>query len=131
MTPRQLRYFLEVAQAGSITAAAHALHIAQPALSQQIQKLEDELGTQIFERRTNDVTMTPAGERIVSQAQRVLDEAGEKLKQVVGDVGILDRLAAGRVLEAPGTGGRVAREIGNPLADDGCRHVALRACVSS
>ena len=51
--------------------------LRQPAdLVGRDQKLEDELGTQIFERRTNDVTMTPAGERIVGQAQRTLDEAG-------------------------------------------------------
>jgi LysR family hydrogen peroxide-inducible transcriptional activator len=49
--------------------------VSQPALSVAIQKLEEELGTLVFERGKNEVTVTPGGERIVEQAQRVLEES--------------------------------------------------------
>jgi LysR family hydrogen peroxide-inducible transcriptional activator len=77
MTLTELKYIVAVARAKHFGHAAEACFVAQPTLSVAIKKLEDELGTQIFERRTNDVTMTPAGERIVNQAQRVLDEAAQ------------------------------------------------------
>ncbi|MEP6608210.1 MAG: LysR substrate-binding domain-containing protein [Burkholderiaceae bacterium] len=81
MTLTELRYVVAVARARHFGRAAEACFVSQPTLSVAIKKLEDELGTQIFERRTNDVTMTPAGERIVSQAQRTLDEAG-RIKEI-------------------------------------------------
>ena len=77
MTLTELKYIVAVARERHFGRAAEACFVSQPTLSVAIKKLEDELGTQIFERRTNDVTMTPAGERIVNQAQRVLDEAAQ------------------------------------------------------
>ena len=76
MTLTELRYVVAVARERHFGRAADACFVSQPTLSVAIKKLEDELGTRIFERRTNEVTMTPAGERIVGQAQRTLDEAG-------------------------------------------------------
>ena len=76
MTLTELRYVVAVARERHFGRAAEACFVSQPTLSVAIKKLEDELGTQIFERRTNDVTMTAAGELIVGQAQRTLDEAG-------------------------------------------------------
>ncbi|MGH6611753.1 MAG: LysR substrate-binding domain-containing protein [Burkholderiaceae bacterium] len=81
MTLTELRYVVAVARERHFGRAAEACFVSQPTLSVAIKKLEDELGTQIFERRTNDVTMTAAGERIVNQAQRTLDEAG-RIKEI-------------------------------------------------
>lgn len=75
MTLTELRYIVGVAQERHFGRASARCFITQPALSLAIQKLEDELGTAIFERRKNDVTLTPVGEKIVAQAQRVLEEA--------------------------------------------------------
>jgi LysR family transcriptional regulator, hydrogen peroxide-inducible genes activator len=81
MTLTELKYIVAVARERHFGRAAEACFVSQPTLSVAIKKLEEELGTQIFERRTNEVTTTPAGERIVSQAQRVLDEAG-RIKEI-------------------------------------------------
>lgn len=76
MTLTELKYIVAVARERHFGRAAEACFVSQPTLSVAIKKLEDELGTQIFERRTNEITVTPAGARIVGQAQKVLDEAG-------------------------------------------------------
>ena len=76
MTLTELKYIVAVARERHFGRAADACFVSQPTLSVAIKKLEEELGTQIFERRTSEVTVTPAGERIVGQAQKVLDEAG-------------------------------------------------------
>ncbi len=75
MTLNELKYLVAVAQERNFGRAAAKCFISQPALSVAIQKLEEELGTQVFERGKNEVTITPVGERIVEQAQRVLEEA--------------------------------------------------------
>lgn len=75
MTLNELRYLVAVAQERNFGRAAQKCFVSQPALSVAIQKLEDELGTQIFERGKSEITVTPVGERIVEQAQRVLEEA--------------------------------------------------------
>lgn len=72
MTPRQLRYFVEIAQAGSITAAAHALHIAQPALSQHIAAMEEEFGVALLERGARGVKLTAEGRRLLDRAASIL-----------------------------------------------------------
>jgi len=69
-----LRYLVAVANERSFGRAALRCHVTQPALSVAIQKLEDELGTRLFERGKSEVTVTPVGERIVEQAQKVLEE---------------------------------------------------------
>lgn len=74
MTLTELRYIVAVAQERHFGRAAERCLITQPALSLAIQKLEDELGVQIFERKRNDLVVTPLGEKIVQQAQRVLEE---------------------------------------------------------
>ncbi|HYT97970.1 MAG TPA: hydrogen peroxide-inducible genes activator [Casimicrobiaceae bacterium] len=75
MTLNELRYIVAVAQERSFGRAAAKCFVSQPALSVAIQKLEDELGAPLFERGKNEVTITPVGERIVEQAQKVLEEA--------------------------------------------------------
>jgi LysR family hydrogen peroxide-inducible transcriptional activator len=75
MTFNELRYLVAIAQERSFGRAAQRCFVSQPALSVAIQKLEEELGAQLFERGKTEVTVTPVGERIVEQAQKVLEEA--------------------------------------------------------
>jgi LysR family hydrogen peroxide-inducible transcriptional activator len=75
MTLNELRYIVAVAQERSFGRAAQRSFVSQPALSVAIAKLEDELGIQLFERGKAEITITPVGERIVEQAQRVLEES--------------------------------------------------------
>ena len=81
MTFSELRYIVAVAQELNFRRAAEKSFISQPALSLAIQKLEDELGVQIFERGKNEVSVTPLGMKIVEQSQRVLEEA-EKIREM-------------------------------------------------
>src|SRR5674476_1572942 len=76
MTLNELRYVVAVARELNFRRAAEKSFISQPALSLAIQKLEEELGVQIFERGKSEVSVTPIGVQIVEQAQRVLEEAG-------------------------------------------------------
>ncbi|MCX7893822.1 MAG: hydrogen peroxide-inducible genes activator [Burkholderiales bacterium] len=75
MTLTELRYVVAVARERHFGRAADACFVSQPTLSVGVKKLEEELGVAIFERGPGEVTLTPAGERIVAQAQRVLEEA--------------------------------------------------------
>lgn len=77
MEIRQLRYFLAVAAERSFSAAARRIHIAQPALTRQIRALEESLGVQLLERQARGVTLTPAGEAFVQDAQKVLNSLDE------------------------------------------------------
>ena len=79
MTLTELQYIVAVAQERHFGRAAQRVLVTQPALSLAIKKLEDELGTTIFERRRNRIELTALGERIVHQAQSVLEEA-EQIK---------------------------------------------------
>lgn len=69
----QLRYFLAVARHLSFTRAAEALPLSQPSLTNQIRKLERELGVELFIRTTRRVRLTPAGEDFVKAAQQILN----------------------------------------------------------
>lgn len=77
MTLNELRYIVAVAQESNFRRAAERVFVSQPALSLAIQKLEAELGVQIFERSRTAVSMTPTGELIVAQAQRALEEVAQ------------------------------------------------------
>ncbi|MEM8554708.1 MAG: LysR family transcriptional regulator [Pseudomonadota bacterium] len=72
MNLRDLEYVVSVAKHLNFSAAADACHVSQPALSNQIKKLERELGTELFLRLAGEVRLTPAGERIVKIAHTVL-----------------------------------------------------------
>jgi DNA-binding transcriptional LysR family regulator len=75
MELRQLRYFAAVAHHHSFTRAARELHVAQPALSQQIRRLEQELGIELLRRTTRQVELSEAGALALARATRVLAEA--------------------------------------------------------
>jgi LysR family hydrogen peroxide-inducible transcriptional activator len=81
MTLTELQYIVALAQEGHFGRAADRACVTQPALSLAVRKLEDELGVAIFDRRKHQVVLTPLGERIVQQAQRVLEEA-EQIKML-------------------------------------------------
>jgi DNA-binding transcriptional LysR family regulator len=74
MELRQLRYLVALAEERNFTRAAARQHVAQPALSQQIRRLEDEIGLALVERTTRRVSMTAAGEALLARARRILAE---------------------------------------------------------
>jgi LysR family hydrogen peroxide-inducible transcriptional activator len=75
MEMHQLRYVVAIARAGNISRAAEQCRVAQPSLSQQIKKLEDELGERLFDRLKSGMKLTAAGELFLPRATRILDEA--------------------------------------------------------
>ena len=93
MTLHQLKIFWAVAQAKSYTKASKILGLAQPSLSQQISKLEDELGSKLFDRGFSKINLTDAGLYLCSKAEQIIasiDEAEEGLKEFSTNVrGIL------------------------------------------
>lgn len=88
MLLRHLHYFQAVAQYSSFTRAAKALHVSQPALSQQIRQLEEHLGAQLFDRQGRTVRLTDAGEVYLRYAQQALQdlEAGRRALHDVSDL---------------------------------------------
>ena len=81
---RHLQYALAVAQAGSVTQAAERLGIAQPSLSQQILKLEQRLGTQLFERTPTGLVETPAGAKFLDKVSVLLTEFEDAIRELDG-----------------------------------------------
>ena len=69
MEMHQLRYVVAVARAGNFSRAAEQCHVSQPSLSQQIQKLEEELGERLFDRMKREAKMTPHGELSVDRSR--------------------------------------------------------------
>jgi len=92
----QLRYFLRVAGRGNFTRAAEDLGISQPALSRSIQKLEEELGQPVFERKTRSVSLTEAGVLLQSRAKQVLTII-EDAKAEITDDGQSGRVRIGAI----------------------------------
>lgn len=82
MELRTLRYFIAVLEAGSLSRAAGSLYVAQPALTAQIRKLEEELGAQLFERSHAGMTPTPAGLQLYQDARRLLSDAAAVRERV-------------------------------------------------
>ncbi|CAM4402475.1 DNA-binding transcriptional LysR family regulator [Paenibacillus endophyticus] len=90
MELRQLNYVIQIASEKNFSRAAEKLHIAQPSLSQQLSKLEQEIGVLLFRRTTNSVELTQAGQVFVSKSQAILD-AVEQLKQEMDDMAQMRR----------------------------------------
>ena len=78
MTLVQLRHLLALADSGSFSRAAEAVHLTQPALSRSIQTLEDELGQPLFDRLGRHSELTPFGRAMAVRARQVLDDADER-----------------------------------------------------
>jgi len=93
MELRQLAYFDAVVRHGSFTKAAQRLHVAQPAVSAQIRRLETELGTTLLERTTRRVALTHAGELFLSRARQALAQ----VDAARGDLAELSAVLRGRV----------------------------------
>ena len=103
MEVHQLRYFCAVARHGTFTRASKAEHIAQPSLSQQILKLEAELGARLFDRLPRSAQLTVFGKAFLPKAERILrdlEEARAELRDMSGNqtgevvVGIIPTIAA-------------------------------------
>ena len=83
MELRSLHYFVRIAELGSITRASAHLQIAQPALTRQVQRLEDELDTPLFTRANRGVRLTEAGQKLLENAQRILrdvERTGDEIR---------------------------------------------------
>jgi len=94
MELRQLKHFLAVGEAGSITAAAKSLRLTQPALSRQIKALEEELDTALLERGAHSITLTPAGEVLLVEARKLL-RASETMIEKVKSTAVGEPLRVG------------------------------------
>jgi DNA-binding transcriptional LysR family regulator len=84
MELRQIRYFASVARHGSFTRAATDLHVVQPALSQQIKRLEKELNLQLFDRRGSNLALTPAGSAFLRRAETILADVNMAITEMRG-----------------------------------------------
>jgi DNA-binding transcriptional LysR family regulator len=84
---KQLKYFLAVAEEKSFSRAAERLHISQPPLSQQIMKLESELGVRLFARTTRSFELTVAGKALMSEAAELLG----KMRMTIDTIRQIDR----------------------------------------
>ncbi|MBB6674066.1 LysR family transcriptional regulator [Cohnella nanjingensis] len=102
---RLLQYVIQIAAERNFSRAAEKLHIAQPSLSQQLSKLEKELGVLLFKRSTNSVELTHAGSVFVGKAQQIVDMT-EQLRREMED---LADLRKGRIVvgSLPMTGSHV------------------------
>ncbi len=82
MDIRQIKYFLAIAEEGSISRAAEKLYISQPPLSQQLKALEEELGVMLFERTTRSLEITEAGRTFRDRALQIVDLMNSTIKEV-------------------------------------------------
>nr|WP_315248487.1 LysR family transcriptional regulator [uncultured Duganella sp.] len=90
---KQLKYFLAVAEEKSFSRAAERLHISQPPLSQQIMKLESELGVKLFARTTRTFELTVAGKALMGEASELL----AKMRMTIDTIRQIDRGEVGRL----------------------------------
>jgi LysR family hydrogen peroxide-inducible transcriptional activator len=82
MEMQQLRYVVAVARMGNFSRAAEHCHVSQPSLSQQVQKLEEELGTRLFGRMKREAVPTAAGQVFLTRALRILEETDTAQREV-------------------------------------------------
>lgn len=107
----QLEQLLAVAEHGTLSAAAEAIHLSQPSMSRSMKKLEDDLQVILFERRKNKITLNENGKLAVECARKVLDQ----LRQMENQVRAFDR--SHRTISVGGM--RPGAAVGcGPAADD-------------
>jgi LysR family nitrogen assimilation transcriptional regulator len=104
MDIKQIKYFLAVAEAGGFSKAAQQIHVAQPALSAHVARLEESLGVQLFVRSAKGIELTHAGDMLVDHAHDILRRLKHahwphiRLRLVEGRSGWLQEwLLAGRI----------------------------------
>lgn len=98
MELRQLRYFAALSRELHFRRAAARTHVTQPTLSQQIHKLEGELGTQLFERSAHGVKLTPSGLRFLPHALTILDQLDQGIHDIQEETGqIAGKLSVGAI----------------------------------
>jgi DNA-binding transcriptional LysR family regulator len=95
---RHLRYFVAVAEEGTFTRAARRLYIAQPALSKQIQDLEEEIGTRLLVRSARGAALTAPGAELLEHARAIIEREARARELIRGLAG---------AHEAPRAGGAV------------------------
>ena len=81
ITLRQFRYFIAVAESGSVAAASRMLNIAQSAVTKSLQELEDDLGHALFARSSRGMQLTPQGHRFLASARKVLAAVAEATRE--------------------------------------------------
>jgi DNA-binding transcriptional LysR family regulator len=127
MDLRQLRYFRAIARTGSFSAAAAGEFVVQSALSQQIRKLENEIGFKLFERTTRSVRLTRAGERLLPLAERALQDVDLLRAEADALRGVVRGNVAVGMMECP----PLSLDMASLLSDFHARHphveVALRS----
>jgi|HubBroStandDraft_6_1064221.scaffolds.fasta_scaffold54257_4 DNA-binding transcriptional LysR family regulator len=135
MELRHFRYFIAVAEESSLGRAAHRLHVSQPALSQQISDLEDELGLKLFTRNWRGVELTEAGRVFLIGGRRVLvaaKEAAERAQEAAkGERGrlVIGSLGAATVSFLSGVLSRFREE--HPLVEISLSQMNNRAQVEA
>src|SRR6202007_927238 len=135
MELRHFRYFIAVAEESSLGRAAHRLHVSQPALSQQISDLEDELGLKLFSRNSRGVELTEAGQAFLVAGRRVLvaaKEAAERAQEAAkGERGrlVIGSLGAATVSFLTGILARFREQ--HPLVEITLQHMHNRAQVEA
>src|ERR1700726_2193824 len=135
MELRHFRYFIAVAEESSLGRAAHRLHVSQPALSQQISDLEDELGLKLFTRNSRGVELTEAGRVFLIGGRRVLvaaKEAAERAQEAAkGQRGrlVIGNHGALTIAFLPGVVSRFREQ--QPLVEVTLLHLNNRAQVEA
>jgi LysR family hydrogen peroxide-inducible transcriptional activator len=97
MELHQLRYFVAVAETGNFTRASERSHVSQPSLSQQISKLEAEVGHKLFHRLGRKAVLTEAGTAFLERARRILFEVENASKELGDHPGLARRITIGAV----------------------------------
>jgi LysR family transcriptional regulator, hydrogen peroxide-inducible genes activator len=97
MELHQLRYFVAVAETGNFTRAAERSHVSQPSLSQQISKLESEIGHKLFHRLGRKAVVTEAGMAFLERAKRILFEVENAAKELGDHPSLGRRITVGAV----------------------------------
>jgi DNA-binding transcriptional LysR family regulator len=135
MELRHFRYFIAVAEESSLGRAAHRLHVSQPALSQQISDLEDELGLKLFTRNSRGVELTEAGRAFLIAGRRVLvavEQAAEQAQEAAkGERGrlVIGSLGAATVSFLTGILARFREQ--HPLVEITLLHMHNRAQIEA
>ncbi|MFM0694265.1 LysR family transcriptional regulator [Paraburkholderia sp. GV068] len=120
MELRHLRYFVAVAELRSVRAASEQLHVTQPAISRQIQDLEEAIGAALFDRTPRGLVLTSAGKAYLAEAREILDrvDAANRLPRQIAS-GLRGHLRVGFVENAAWSGvvSRALREFEQAVAD--------------